>query len=167
MDENNIRFLETPGASYQDMSFNFKVLACSKQIKLLEKPLLYYRQDNPGSSINNPGKVFCVCDEYNELTRFLNERDDLKPIFNSQKLINQYNAYFWNIRRLDESLQEMFLEKYSETFKEFNNLGEIDKQFFKSINKKNFELLLNKPNIFLEKVVKKNRFYWLKNLNKK
>ena len=160
LDKNNIRFLETPGASYQDMAFMFKVLASVEKIKLLNIPLLYYRQDNPASSINNPNKVFCVCDEYEELTRFLNNRNDLKEIFNTQKLINQYRAYLWNIRRLDKSLCSQFLEKFSETFKNFYNKGEIKNDFFKSVKKSEFMALINKPSMYYEKIIKKNLFYW-------
>ena len=160
LDQNNIRFLETPGASYQDMAFMFKVLASVEKIKLLNIPLLYYRQDNPASSINNPNKVFCVCDEYEELTRFLNNRKDLKEIFNTQKLINQYRAYLWNIRRLDKSLCSQFLEKFSETFKIFYNKGEIKNDFFKSVKKSEFMVLINRPSMYYEKIIKKNLFYW-------
>ena len=161
LDKNNIRFLETPGASYQDMAFMFKVLASVDKMKLIDIPLLYYRQDNPASSINNPNKVYCVCDEYEELTRFLDGRNDLKEVFNTQKLINQYRAYLWNIRRLSEPLQETFLEKYSQTFKKIYNEGEIRPDFFKSITKKDFEDLINNPHKFFKRVVSKNPFYWL------
>ena len=159
---NNIKFLETPGASYQDMSFTFKVLASCKKIKLLKEPLLDYRQDNPMSSINNAGKIFCVCDEYEELTNFLNSNIELKKIFNTQKLINQYRAYLWNLKRLNPKFQKTFLEKFSSTFLNFYHNKEINNDFYKSINKKDFYLLINKPNLFIEKVINKNFFYWLK-----
>lgn len=159
LEENGIRFLETPGASFQDMSFNFKVIASSPRIKLLETPLLRYRQDNPGSSINNPGKVYCVCDEYDELTRFLESKPELKEVFNTQKLVNQYRAYAWNIQRLDKSFQNEFLQKFSDTFWEFDSKGEIKKDFFDSINKKDFTLLINKPDRFFEKVVEKRSLF--------
>ena len=160
LDKNNIRFLETQGASYQDMSFNFKVIVFSKTIKLIDKPLLYYRQDNPASSINNPGKVYCVCDEYDELTRFLNEHQDLKKVYNTQKLVNQYRAYLWNIRRLDKSLQEEFLQKFLKTFVDFQD--EIKEDFFDSINKSDYNKLIKNPEEFLEKVVRRSLFGWLK-----
>ena len=54
LDKNNIRLLETAGASYQDMGFTFKVLATVDKMYLLDEALLYYRQDNPNSSVNNP-----------------------------------------------------------------------------------------------------------------
>ena len=44
--ENNIRFNETPGASFQDASFNFKVMALAKRVQLIRDAFLHYRQDN-------------------------------------------------------------------------------------------------------------------------
>ena len=143
-------------------SFFFKTIATTTKIKLLETPLVKYRQDNPLSSINNPAKIFCVCDEYDELTKFLNDNKKLKEIYNSQKLINQYKAYLWNLKRLDLSLQAEFLNKFQETFKGFMAIGEIDRNFYKAINRLDFYLLVNKPELFVEKVVKKNMFYLLK-----
>lgn len=161
LDENEIRFLNTPGASFQDMSFTFKVLALAERIKLIDKPLLYYRQDNPNSSINNPAKVYCVCDEYEELTRFLNADETLKKDFNTQKLINQYRAYLWNLTRLSEDLRDEFLKRFSEEFKNYLEEGEIQDDFFKVIKKSDFTLLVNKPKSFYKKVVNKNKFYWI------
>ena len=161
LDNNGIKFLETPGASYQDMSFNFKVYAMSPKIMLLKEPLLYYRQDNPNSSINNPKKAYCVCDEYQELTNFLNMHSDIKQNFNTQKLINQYNAYLWNIKKLDVSLQKEFLQRFSKEFKEFYDIKEITPDFYKKIKKTDLNLLMNKPERFYKKIVKKEFFWWL------
>ena len=153
LDQNNIRFLETPGASYQDMSFNFKVYATAKKVMLLKTPLIFYRQDNPNSSINNPNKIYCVCDEYDELTRFLDTHEDLKTVFGTQKLVNQYRAYLWNISRLNDNFKHDFLNRYSKEFKTFYDNGLITKDFYKHIKKSDLLLLINKPELFYKKVV--------------
>ena len=158
LEKNNIKFLETPGASFQDMSFNFKVIALSPQIMLLEEPLIYYRQDNPNSSINNPKKIYCVCDEYEELTRFLNENKDLKELFNTQKLINQYGAYKWNMSRLNKDFHKEFLDKFSQDFKTFYENGDIKKEFYNSVNKHELNLLLNNTEKYYKKVICKKLF---------
>lgn len=162
--QNNIRFQETPGASYQDMSFTFKVLALAGNIKLLATPLINYRFDNPSSSVNNPKKIYCVCDEYDELTRFLNANQELKKCFNTQKLINQYKAYRWNLAKLDKTFKTEFLQKYSDTFKEFFDNGEITKDFYKTVSRTDLDLLINNPEVFYDKNINKNYFYWIKNL---
>lgn len=149
--ENNIKFLETPGASFQDMSFTFKVLASAGQIALIDKPLIYYRQDNAAASVKNPQKVFCVCDEYDELTKFLEQNPDKKELFNTQKLINQYNAYMWNLTRIDTELRKSFADRFSGDFKVFYDKNEITDDFFKSVSKENFMLLVNTPEKFYEK----------------
>ena len=47
-----------------------KVMAQAKRVQLIQEAFLHYRQDNENSSVNSPGKVFCVCDEYKEMQRF-------------------------------------------------------------------------------------------------
>lgn len=64
LSEHGIDFLETPGASFQDSAFNFKVWACADRVVFLNEPVLHYRQDNESSSVNSPSKVYCICDEH-------------------------------------------------------------------------------------------------------
>lgn len=59
----NINFLETAGASYQDMSFTFKAFCMAENIILSNECVYFYRTYNVDSSINSGMKVFCVCDE--------------------------------------------------------------------------------------------------------
>ncbi|MBQ3015192.1 MAG: glycosyltransferase [Clostridia bacterium] len=115
--ENNIRFNETPGASFQDTSFNFKVWALAKRVKLMEECFLHYRQDNEASSINSSAKVFCVCDEYREIESFLNEHFELRAKLDIVKNALKYNTYIWNYERLSEEKALEFLKVASEEFK--------------------------------------------------
>ena len=100
INDNQIRFLATPGASYQDISFSFKTYACCERFIMIDGAYLHYRIDNQNSSIHSKGKKFCVCDEWNEIYRF---------VFNNKKrfsrLINllpglQFCNYKWNFKRL-------------------------------------------------------------------
>ena len=115
--ENNIRFNETPGASFQDTSFNFKVWALAKRVKLLEECFLHYRQDNENSSINSSAKVFCVCDEYREIESFLSEHPEIKAKLDIVKNALKYNTYIWNYERLASEPALEFLLHASEEFK--------------------------------------------------
>ena len=128
--ENNIRFNETPGASFQDTSFNFKVWALAKRVKLLPDCFLHYRQDNEGSSINSSGKVYCVCDEYAEMERFLNEHPELKGRLDIVKNALKYNTYIWNYERLAEDKAREFLLHASKEFKKDMLMGVCDKQAY-------------------------------------
>ncbi len=55
--DNGIDFLETPGASYQDAGFNFKVWASAARATFIADPILHYRQDNEKSSVNSCGII--------------------------------------------------------------------------------------------------------------
>lgn len=130
--ENNIRFNETPGASYQDASFNFKVWCCAKRVRLMEECFLHYRQDNGSSSINSPGKVYCICDEYDEMFRFLSERPyeegKLAPIVARI----QYDSYNWNYERLsmNEKMQREFIQRFYKDFLAHEMNGLLQKKYF-------------------------------------
>lgn len=137
-----IRFLETPGASYQDTSFSFKALCLAKRIVLTDKSYLYYRQDNENSSVNSKSKVDLICKEYDEITAFLNNNPEIKNQINTHKLMKQYKAYMWNLKRIDEKYRDSFVEVFSKTFKEYYEAGELKKEFYKKYNQKEIELLV-------------------------
>ena len=105
--KHNLQFLSTPGASYQDTSFAFKVWAKAEQITTIKDPIVYYRQDNNQSSSNEEGKVFSICDEFHEIERFImtNNLSNLGPIYAKVK----YISYFWNVNRLGVSQKIEFL----------------------------------------------------------
>lgn len=140
---NGIRFLETIGASYQDTSFAFKVLSTAKRLMFENKAYLYYRQDNENSSVKSKSKVYAICDEWEEITRYINKKPEIKTIVNDVKLSTQFNSYKWNAIRIDEQFREEFIDKYQKTFKIYFENGEIQKGFYKKADKRELDLLLN------------------------
>ena len=146
----NIRFLETPGASYQDLAFSFKVFALAERVILTDKAYLYYRQDNMNSSVKSKTKVYCVCDEYNEIDRFLDEYPQLKFEYKVQEEINRYNGYVSSVLRIDDSVKPEFVKVFSEHFREEYNTGLLGDEFFKKIKKKEFLTLINSPDKYLK-----------------
>ena len=155
----NIRFLETPGASYQDLAFSFKVFALAERVILTDKAYLYYRQDNMNSSVKSKTKVYCVCDEYEEIDKFLEQYPDLKFEFKVQEEINRYNGYVSSVLRIDDSVKPEFVKVFSEHFKKEYNTGLLGNEFFKKINKKEFLTLINNPEKYIKvlKSIEKRR----------
>lgn len=157
----NIRFLETPGASYQDLAFSFKIFALAERVILTDKAYLYYRQDNMNSSVKSKTKVYCVCDEYEEIDRFLEQYPDLKFEFKVQEEINRYNGYVSSVLRIDDSVKPEFVKVFSDHFKEEYNTGLLGNEFFKKINKNEFMTLINNPEKYikvLKSIEKKRKF---------
>lgn len=128
LDTNTIQFLPSPGASYQDTGFSFKVWSSAEKVYFTEEAFLHYRQDNEASSINNPGKVFCVSDEFAEIERFLKEKD-LYGVFGPLMRIAKWGSYTWNIERLKADLAEDFIRKASGEYKKDYEDGVFNFEF--------------------------------------
>lgn len=146
--DNNIRFLETPGASFQDLSFTFKTWAFSRCVFLLEQPVLNYRQDNENSSVNDPNKTTCVFQELDEIDRVLKDLPNKEKIERYVYRI-KYDNYMWNFQRLSKDLRETFFEKMRSDLQKGNHDGRYDPALFYSWQNKNLDLILREPRSFL------------------
>ena len=165
--DNNISFIDKLNHSYQDTSFKFKTFALADRIVLTNKAYVNYRVDNEDSSCNTDGKIYAICYEYEEITKFLNNHKELKEIINTRKLINEYSAYIWNLKRINQDFRQEFINKISQIFNSYNKNNEINEEFFKKINHREFELLLNNPKKYKSLIDKKIFFANLRNFRKK
>ncbi len=114
--DNNIKFLETPSASYQDTSFAYKTKACAKNMMILKDAFLHYRTDNENSSVNSSDKSDFVIYEYEEIKRFIAK----KGLYNEMRkniALNQLSCYSWNYNRLREDLKLVFLKKIAKEYR--------------------------------------------------
>lgn len=160
LNKNNIRFLETAGASYQDTAFSFKALSLAERFVLTNKAYLYYRQDNENSSVHSKDKVYMVCQEFDTITEFLNQNPETKKYVNTQKLIKQYKTYMWNLLRIDEQYKDAFIDVFSETFRKYYDANEISKEFYKKIKKNYIKMLIEDKKQFrayVDSIVKQRK----------
>ncbi len=151
---NGIRFLETPGASYQDTSFGFKTLALAKRIFITNQAFLHYRTDNENSSVNSKGKVYMVCTEFDEIAAFLNKHPELKASLGEVRTLNLYRHYAWNLLRIHPQFQGEFIKVFSKTLNQLKKSGELSSSVRdeithrKMFNKIAFSLLLSCPSLY-------------------
>jgi len=121
LNNNKIRFLESPGASYQDIGFNFKVWILADKVWLTPKAYLHYRTDNDNQSVKSQDKVFCVCDEWKEILRFLDDHPELKKASYQLRNHVMFNDYKWNFLRLKgekrEEFRKIFALEYEDILK--------------------------------------------------
>lgn len=148
--DNGIDFLETPGASYQDAGFNFKVWASAARATFIADPILHYRQDNEKSSVNSAAKVYCVCDEYASMTSFVNDRLD-----GDQRLMGilecmKFDSYMWNYDRLSGDLRGDFIVRTSSEFADDLDKGLVDFRLFDPWTAADLRLLASDPERFCE-----------------
>lgn len=148
LNKNNIRFLKTPGASYQDTSFAFKLYACANRFMMIDDYFLHYRIDNDNSSVNSKSKAFYVCGEYKEIENFasgLNDYEKLRYIIPYIK----YYCYRWNHERLVGNLKRQFLLRMSYEFLKDFLAGNIDKKYFDKKAYKRVKIIAFFPWLYL------------------
>lgn len=121
--KNNIKFLETPGASYQDLSFCFKVYFWAQRYMQTNECLLNYRQTNDSSSVKSKGKVFCVNKEWEEIFKTVKKDTSLYNKVKNILPIIQLNNYRWNYIRIDKKYKSDFLKKWTSEWNYLNKNG--------------------------------------------
>ncbi len=146
--ENDIRFTETPGASFQDTAFNFKVWASAERAVALRSAYLHYRVDNEGSSVKSREKVHYVNYEFAEIERFLDSRPRLKKELTGIKNALKYGTYFWNLNRLSPNLRYEYFQTIVEEFRQAGELGELDEAVFDRNRWRDLNELLEDPDAF-------------------
>jgi len=143
--DNHIRCLETPGASFQDASFNFKALYLAERLVCVATPYVHYRQDNEASSINSTAKAYCVCDEYEEIERFLASLPEPDPDVENLFPLMLYDTFIWNYKRLDPTLKLPFLEVASHWFRRLLDEGKVEWSRFSEYKRLSFRMIAYTP----------------------
>lgn len=155
--QNNIRFLETPGASFQDTSFAFKVWSSAKKVYLMSEAFLYYRVDNMGSSVNSASKVFCVCDEFNEIEKFIDKHPFNKQELSSLVFALKFRTYKWNYQRLGAVFQYAFLLEMEEQFKKAESKELITNKYLSDTDIREVYKVINNSEEYFKETAKEYR----------
>lgn len=146
--DNNIRFTETPGASFQDTAFNFKVWACTERAVAIRAAFLHYRVDNENSSVKSRGKVDYVNYEFAEIERFLAKRPNLYKALTPTKNALKFGTYDWNLKRLSSDLRYEYFQKVCSEFKAAQASGELEEKTFSKQNWEKCQALLANPEAY-------------------
>lgn len=150
----NIRYNETPGASYQDNGFWFQTMALAKKIMFINKAFYHYRVDNPNSSINSKNKIYCMCDEYDYIENFLKKNDVMYEKFLNIFLAKKFDNYFYTFTRISDEYKLDFLKKFGEDFRLFANVSFMDK-----CKMLDLETIIENPALYIERYKNEDTFY--------
>lgn len=152
LEDNNILHNETPGASYQDNGFWFQVFSQAKSVMLINKPYYYLRRDNPDSSINSKGKVYCVCDEMDFILRFMLYKPEVYANFKEIYWEACIRKYIFNLKRIGTHYKKDFIQYMSEEFNS-TKFEDIDFSIFTDKQKEIFSMIKNTPETFWQECV--------------
>ena len=155
LEDNHIRFTETPGASYQDTGFAFKVWSSAERVLLMGDAFLHYRRDNDSSSVNNPGKVFCVCDEIDEIESFLDKYPERKAKFEDAKNIRVYRIYKWNLNRLGLEYKYAFLIRMADKLRALDAGNKLHEDMFTEKQWESLTAIMNDPQQYFRDICAK------------
>ena len=165
--KNNIKFLESSGASFQDTSFSKITLMMAQKLILTSNAYLYYRNDNVNSSVKSSEKVYNICDEYKAIHEYINNHKELE-IFRSTIYAKQFEDYCWNFFRLEDTKAKEFFKYFYKEFKTYNDKEMLSSDFYKELKKRyNFNLFIKKPEKYYKNLIKKSSKNKLKEIHRK
>ena len=128
LEKYHIRHQETPGASFQDNGFYFQTLAFAERVWFVKQSFYRYRRDNPNSSINNPNKVFCMCDEYDFIERILKEYPDKWDAHYFGYMRRRYGACSWTLKKvLPEYRQQLANRMHDDLVRLLRSENDLDR----------------------------------------
>lgn len=142
-----IEFLPTPGASFQDTGFNFKIWSATDKAFLTNEAYLHYRIDNDNSSVKSKGKILNVTEELKEMYDFAKKTPNfeaLKPILFQRK----YEIYMWNYGRLTSDAAREFIAYVHKELNEDKRNGLYDTTLLSRKEKTLFDLITQSPALF-------------------
>jgi glycosyltransferase involved in cell wall biosynthesis len=153
--ENKVRFNETPGASYQDTGFAFKVWTSAERAVLVKDAYLHYRIDNANSSVKSTSKIFCLCDEYESMDDFLKIHPEKLEKVRNIKAYLKYESYRWNYDRLSLEFKYHFLMRMKSELMLEREEGNLDESYFKEFQWKRLNRILDDTDSFFSESCKK------------
>lgn len=126
-----IRFLETPGASFQDTGFVYKCWLAADSFALTHEAFLNYRVDNESSSVKSSAKVYEVGREFDSIEAFLDNLPERRDKLLGRVLAKKFDTFNWNYARIAWEHREEFLGFIADEFTQPFVDGKLDPSVFK------------------------------------
>lgn len=144
--DHHLEFLPTPGASYQDLGFSFKVWTLARRVVLTDAAYYHYRLDNVNSSVHSPGKANCVVEEYASIYQFLTDHHLLTE-FGHTAAAAKFRNYHWNLQRLSPDLARPFYRTMYSELKAAAAAGFLHRADFSPAHWAALQLILKNPDL--------------------
>lgn len=128
--ENNIRFNESPGASFQDTGFFFQTFVKTHRCMTVKKSFYMLRRDNITSSIFGQAKAEVMGNEYKFIFDNLFQDND---VYNRYiKLFHRlrYDSYLFNLWRVRDEFRSNIFATYHKEYHKAKLKGELDPTWF-------------------------------------
>lgn len=127
---NDIRFLETPGASFQDTSFTLRAWMAARRVRLVDDAFLHYRVNRDESSVKSNSKVYEICAEFDCARDFALSDSGRNQAFTANLLGQQFSTYRWNYYRIAREHRTDFVWKWADDFRAPFDSGVLEEEAF-------------------------------------
>lgn len=97
--EQNIHWLPTPGALYQDTSFSLKAKIFANNVRLTNEPVYRYNLKNEASSVRKAGNFYALTVEYKSVEQMLKARH--MSIWEEYARV-KFGSYAWMLGKVDD-----------------------------------------------------------------
>lgn len=150
LNENNIRYHETPGASFQDIGFFWKTASCARRAMLVNKSYYRYRVDNPNQSVKDRTKVFNRDKEYDYIKDFLMEDPDVWERFSKHYYASRFRRSLINLKRIDSDFAAEYIGAMIGYYPDLIESGAFDTALLSPKEKKALDTMLSSYDDFYE-----------------
>lgn len=155
LQDKNIRYNESPGASYQDNGFYFQVFSQTERLVYIPEPFYCYRIDNPGSSINDNTKVYTMTEEYQFIHEFLQQHEEfyheLMPVFYARL----FRGYHQTFMRIAPKYRNAYVQYMHEQFKYVLENGYFNAELYSQRQRYLMALLVRSPIEYMSAALQK------------
>jgi len=152
----NIRHNTTPGASFQDNGFWWQTFMYADRVMIVDKPYYHNRRDNMGSSVKNPGKVYCMNVEYDYIRELTIKYPEKWKALQGIYWFKKYHNYLFTLERISDEFKKEYCHRFSAEFRRARQLGELDMSVYTSNEKKIIKCLIENPDTFYRVIMKTN-----------
>lgn len=154
LEKNQIRVNETPGASFQDNSWQFIVLLRAERMVFIEDAYYHYRMDNMDSSINSSKKIFCVADEVKYIKQKMKKYKVCNSVIWEALSRFTYEIYKWNYSRVSAEFQYAFLLEWKREIIRQKDKGHLVPGCFEKEQWDELNQILNEVDSYFEYTAK-------------
>jgi Glycosyltransferases involved in cell wall biogenesis len=117
LQQKNIKFHETQGASYQDNGFWLLTCMYAERAMWIDRAFYYYRQDNPEASVKSTEKMMAMTKEYEYVEMLLKQRGEEKflPYCYIYRLIRARGTFY----RIADEYKRMFCNQLVSDYQKY------------------------------------------------
>lgn len=145
LEENQIRYNETPGASYQDNGFWFQVFMAATRAYFIDDRFYMIRRDNPNSSVKSRAKAYCIRDEYDFIFSIMSKNPEVFDRFIYAWCKKRFSNYVGTFNRIDPSLHREFLQVFAKDYRDALENGWINWGWYNPKERKMLEEIIDDP----------------------